>query len=69
VKFTPWSSEDRAPPPVQSARMPTDFVKASLNHNDKRVTDLYAWWRMFEEKLETVRAIETAALSSITGKE
>lgn len=49
--------------------MPTDFVKASLNHNDKRVTDLYAWWRMFEEKLETVRAIETAALSSITGKE
>jgi hypothetical protein len=33
-----------------------------LNHNDKGVTGIYARWHMFEEKLETVKAIEAAVL-------
>jgi hypothetical protein len=37
---------------VQAARLPVDFVKALLNHNDKGVTGVYARWHMFEEKRE-----------------
>jgi hypothetical protein len=33
-----------------------------LNHNDKGVTGIYARWHMFEEKRETVIAIEAAVL-------
>ena len=47
---------------MQAARLPVDFVKALLNHNDKGVTGIYARWHMFEEKCEAVMAIETAVL-------
>jgi integrase len=39
---------------AQAARLPVDFVKALLNHNDKGVTDIYARWHMFEEKREAI---------------
>ena len=45
---------------MQAARLPIDFVKALLNHNDKGVTGVYARWHMFEEKREAVNAIEVA---------
>jgi hypothetical protein len=47
---------------VKAARLPVDFVKALLNHNDKGVTGIYARWHMFEEKREAVMAIEAAAV-------
>jgi integrase len=43
---------------AQAARLPVDFVKALLNHNDKGVTGVYARWHMFEEKREAVMVIE-----------
>jgi hypothetical protein len=45
---------------VQAARLPIDFVKALLNHNDKGVTGVYARWHMFDEKREAVNAIGVA---------
>jgi hypothetical protein len=39
----------------------SNFVKF-LNHNDKGVTGVNARWHMFEEKRETVMAIEAAKL-------
>jgi hypothetical protein len=45
-----------------AARMPVDFVKAFLNHNDKGPTGINARWHMFEEKHEAVMAIEAAVL-------
>jgi len=39
--------------------------EASLKHNDKRVTGIYARWHMFEENREAVMAIEAAVLSFI----
>ena len=47
---------------AQAARLPVDFIKALLNHNDKGVTGIYARWHMFEEKREAVMAIEAAVL-------
>jgi hypothetical protein len=47
---------------VQAARLPIDFVKALLNHNDKGVTGVYARWHMFEQKREAMNAIEAALL-------
>lgn len=34
---------------VQAARLPIDFVKALLNHNDKGVTAAYARWYRSEK--------------------
>ncbi|MCP3475607.1 hypothetical protein NLM33_35625 [Bradyrhizobium sp. CCGUVB1N3] len=42
---------------VQAARLPVDYVKALLNHNDKGVTGAYARWHMFDEKREATNAI------------
>jgi integrase len=64
LKFTPHDLRRTGATLAQSARMPTDFVKALLNHNDKGVTGIYARWHMFEEKLETVLAIESAIAPS-----
>lgn len=50
---------------VQAARLPIDFVKALLNHNDKGVTGAYARWNMFEEKREAAMAIEATTLPLI----
>jgi integrase len=47
---------------VQAARLPIDFVKALLNHNDKGVTGVYARWHMLEQKREAMNAIEVALL-------
>jgi integrase len=47
---------------AQAARLPVDFIKALLNHNDKGATGIYARWHMFEEKREAVIAIEAAVL-------
>jgi integrase len=60
VKFTPHDLRRTGATLAKSLRIPTDFVKALLNHNDKAVTGIYARWYMFPEKLETVLAIETA---------
>ena len=49
---------------VQAARLPIDFVKTLLNHNDKGVTGVYARWHMFER--EAVNAIEDVALRLMT---
>lgn len=49
---------------VQSGRIPTDFVKALLNHNDKGATGVYARWQ-FDEKREAVMAIEASVLPLI----
>jgi integrase len=46
---------------AQAARLPVEFVKALLNHNDKGVTGIYARWYIFEEKRDAVVAIEAAA--------
>lgn len=59
--FTPHDLRRTAATIVQAARLPIDFVKALLNHNDKGVTGVYARWHMFEEKREAVNAIEAAA--------
>jgi integrase len=60
--FTPHDLRRTAATIVQAARLPVDFVKALLNHNDKGVTGVYARWHMFEEKREAVMAIEGAVL-------
>jgi hypothetical protein len=60
--FTPHDLRRTGATLVQAGRLPTDFVKALLNHNDKGVTGVYARWHMFEEKLEAVIAIEAAVL-------
>ena len=60
--FTPHDLRRTAATIAQAARLPVDFVKALLNHNDKGVTGIYARWRMFEEKREAVMAIEAAVL-------
>ncbi|WP_439368496.1 tyrosine-type recombinase/integrase [Bradyrhizobium sp. DASA03120] len=58
VAFTPHDLRRTAATIVQAARLPVDYVKALLNHNDKGVTGVYARWHMFEEKREAVAAIE-----------
>jgi len=58
--FTPHDLRRTAATIVQPARLPIDFVKALLNHNDKGVTGVYARWHMFDEKREAVVAIESA---------
>lgn len=58
--FTPHDLRRTAATIVQAARLPIDYVKALLNHNDKGVTAIYARWHMFEEKREAVLAIERA---------
>jgi integrase len=60
--FTPHDLRRTGATLVQAARLPIDFVKALLNHNDKGVTGVYARWHMFEEKREAVLAIEAAVL-------
>jgi integrase len=60
--FTPHDLRRTAATMAQAARLPVDFVKALLNHNDKGVTGIYARWQMFEEKREAVTAIEAAVL-------
>jgi len=58
--FTPHDLRRTGATLAQAARLPVDFVKALLNHNDKGVTGIYARWHMFEEKREAVMAIEAA---------
>jgi hypothetical protein len=41
----------------RAARLPVDFVKALLNHNDKGVTRIYARWHMFEERAKQSRRL------------
>jgi integrase len=60
--FTPHDLRRTGATLAQAARLPVDFVKALLNHNDKGVTGIYARWHMFEEKREAVLAIEAALL-------
>ena len=55
--FTPHDLRRTAATIVQAARLPIDFVKALLNHNDKGVTGVYARCHMFDEKREAVNAI------------
>jgi integrase len=62
AKFTPHDLRRTGATIAQAARLPIDFVKALLNHNDKGVTGVYARHHMFEEKREAVLAIETAVL-------
>jgi integrase len=63
AEFTPHDLRRTGATIAQAARLPVDFVKALLNHNDKGVTGIYARWHMFEEKREAVLAIEAAVLS------
>ncbi|MGY3514185.1 tyrosine-type recombinase/integrase [Bradyrhizobium lupini] len=60
--FTPHDLRRTAATIVQAARLPVDYVKALLNHNDKGVTGVYARWHMFEEKREAALAIEATTL-------
>jgi integrase len=62
VKFTPPDLRRTRATIAQAARLPVDFVKVLLNHNDNGVTGIYARWHMFEEKREAVMAIEAVAL-------
>jgi integrase len=64
--FTPHDLRRTGATIAQAARLPVDFVKALLNHNDKGVTGIYARWHMFEEKREAVLAIETAVAHSLS---
>jgi integrase len=64
--FTPHDLRRTGATLAQAARLPIDFVKALLNHNDKGVTGVYARWHMFEEKREAVLAIEAAVFAPIT---
>jgi integrase len=64
LKSTPHDLRRTGATLVQSAQMPTAFVKALLNHNEKGVTGIYARWHMFEEKRDAVLTIE-AALPSL----
>lgn len=66
--FTPHDLRLTAATAVQAARLPTDFVKALLNHNYKRATGIYARWHMFEEKRESVLAIEAAFHGALVGR-
>lgn len=61
--FTPHDLRRTAATLVQAARLPVDYVKALLNHNDKGVTGVYARWHMFEEKRDAGLAIEQATAS------
>jgi integrase len=63
ARFTPHDLRRTGATIAQAARLPVDFVKALLNHNDKGVTGIYARWHMFEEKREAVMAIEAATLT------
>ena len=63
-RFTPHDLRRTGATIAQAARLPVDFVKALLNHNDKGVTGIYARWHMFEEKREAVLAIEAVVISS-----
>src|SRR6202035_4239015 len=65
--FTPHDLRRTGATIAQAARLPVDFVKALLNHNDKGVTGIYARWHMFEEKREAVMAIEAAVLQLMLG--
>ena len=56
--FTPHDLRRTGATLAQAARLPVDFIKALLNHNDKGV----ARWHMLEEKREAVIAIEAAVL-------
>jgi hypothetical protein len=47
---------------AQSLRVPRDYVKALLNHQDGDVTAIYARWHMFDEKREAVLAVQKAVL-------
>jgi integrase len=60
--FTPHDLRRTGATITQAARLPVDFIKALLNHNDKGATGIYARWHMFEEKREAVIAIEAAVL-------
>lgn len=64
--FTPHDLRRTAATIVQAARLPVDYVKALLNHNDKGVTGVYARWHMFEEKREAVLAVEATTLSLLS---
>jgi integrase len=66
AEFTPHDLRRTGATIAQAARMPVDFVKALLNHNDKGVTGIYARWHMFEEKREAVMAIEAAVFPLAT---
>jgi integrase len=63
AKFTPHDLRRTAATMAQSQRIPRDYVKALLNHQDGDVTAIYARWHMFEEKREAVLAIEAALLA------
>jgi integrase len=62
AKFTPHDLRRTAATLAQSQRVPRDYVKALLNHQDGDVTAIYARWHMFDEKREAIVAIETAVL-------
>ena len=62
--FTPHDLRRTAATLAQAARLPVDFIKALLNHNDIGVTD--ARWQMFEAKREAVLAIEAAVVPLMT---
>src|SRR5205085_11399342 len=64
--FTPHDLRRTGATLVQAARLPVDYVKALLNHNDKGVTGVYARWHMFEEKREAALAIEATTLSLLS---
>jgi integrase len=69
LPFTPHDLRRTGATIAQAARLPVDFVKALLNHNDKGVTGVYARHHMFEEKREAVLAIEFAVSPALTGVE
>lgn len=66
IAFTPHDLRRTGATIAQAARLPVDFVKALLNHNDKGVTGVYARWHMFEEKREAVLAIEGAVTAVLS---
>jgi integrase len=61
-KFTPHDLRRTSATLAQSLRVPRDYVKALLNHQDGDVTAIYARWHMFDEKREAVLAVEKAVL-------
>jgi integrase len=48
--FTPHDLRRTGATIAQAARLPVDFVKALLNHNDKGVTGIYGWHYMFRRE-------------------
>jgi integrase len=48
--FTPHDLRRTGATIAQAARLPVDFVKALLNHNDKGVTGIYGWHHMFRRE-------------------